>query len=173
MSIITPEQTLIQAEKLCQQRGVRLTTQRAQVLRLLADWHGAISAYDLLDRLRATEPQAKPPTVYRALDFLLEQGFIHRVESNNSYVVCHHLEEPAHTSVMLVCDRCAGVTEKQAKGAEQIIDALAAEADFSLRHCVIEVRGLCKACTEVEACTQRSDCKHDHEMEGKKRGRKS
>ncbi len=51
----------------------------------------AISAYDLLDLLREIEPQAKPPTVYRGLEFLMEQGFIHKIESTNSYVVCHHL----------------------------------------------------------------------------------
>ncbi len=55
---------------------------------------GAISAYDLLDLLREAEPQAKPPTVYRALDFLLEQGFVHKVESTNSYVLCHLFDRP-------------------------------------------------------------------------------
>ncbi|MBA2814092.1 zinc uptake transcriptional repressor Zur [Candidatus Pantoea persica] len=171
MSTMTPEQIMTQAEKLCLQRGVRLTTQRAEVLRLMAMQHGSISAYDLLGRLRASEPQAKPPTVYRALDFLLKQGFIHRVELNNSYVVCHHFEAPAHTSVMLVCDRCAAVTEKQAQGVEKIIGSLAGEVQFTLRHSVIEAHGLCVACTEVEACTHHDCCSHDHETEGKKRGK--
>ncbi len=62
-------------KKLCAQRNVRLTPQRLEVLRLMSLQQGAISAYDLLDLLRETEPQAKPPTIYRALDFLLEQGF--------------------------------------------------------------------------------------------------
>lgn len=172
MSTMTPEQIMTQAEKLCLQRGVRLTTQRAEVLRLMAAQHGSISAYDLLDRLRATEPQAKPPTVYRALDFLLEQGFIHRVESNNSYVVCHHFEAPAHTSVMLVCDRCAAVTEKQAQGVEKIIGDLAHEARFALQHSVIEAHGLCMDCAEVEACVHHDSCDHDHETDGKKRGKR-
>ncbi|MGX9309435.1 zinc uptake transcriptional repressor Zur [Pantoea ananatis] len=173
MSTMTPEQIMTQAEKLCLQRGVRLTAQRAEVLRLMAGQPGSISAYDLLDQLRVSEPQAKPPTVYRALDFLLEQGFIHRVESNNSYVMCHHFEAPAHTSVMLVCDRCAGVTEKQAQGAEQIIASLAEEARFVLRNSVIEAHGLCEHCAEVEACEQHEHCDHDHLTEGKKRGKRS
>ena len=71
------QRLLQKAQILCEQRGVRLTAQRQQVLRLLAEHTGAISAYDLLDKLRQSEPQAKPPTVYRALDFLLEQGFVH------------------------------------------------------------------------------------------------
>lgn len=172
MSTMTPEQIMTQAEKLCFQRGVRLTAQRSEVLRLMATRHGSISAYDLLDQLRLSEPQAKPPTVYRALDFLLEQGFIHRVESNNSYVVCHHFEAPAHTSVMLVCDRCAAVTEKQAHGVEEIINTLASEAAFALHHSVIEAHGLCLNCAEVEACTQREACHHDHAVEGKKRNKR-
>lgn len=172
MSTMTPETIMTQAEKLCLQRGVRLTAQRAEVLRLMAAQHGSISAYDLLDQLRATEPQAKPPTVYRALEFLLEQGFIHRVESNNSYVVCHHFEAPAHTSVMLVCERCAAVTEKQAQGVENIIAELAGEARFALRHSVIEAHGLCMSCVEVDACMHQESCDHNHDLDGKKRGKR-
>jgi len=172
MTNMTSQQILIQAEKMCLQRGVRLTSQRAEVLRLMAEQPGSISAYDLLDQLRVSEPQAKPPTVYRALDFLLEQGFIHRVESNNSYVMCHHFEAPAHTSVMLVCDRCAAVTEKQAQGVEKIIATLAGEAQFVLRHSVIEAHGLCESCAAVEACTHHENCEHDHQDEGKKRGKR-
>lgn len=85
------KELLAQAEKLCAQRNVRLTPQRLEVLRLMSLQQGAISAYDLLDLLRESELQAKPPTVYRALDFLLEQGFVHKVESTNSYVLCHLL----------------------------------------------------------------------------------
>lgn len=172
MPNLTPEQLLTQAESLCLDRGVRLTTQRAEVLRLMAEQNGSISAYDLLDQLRISEPQAKPPTIYRALDFLLEQGFIHRVESNNSYVVCHHFDEPAHTSVMLVCDNCAAVSEKHAHGVEKIIAGLADQAGFTLRHSVIEAHGLCGNCAEVAACTQHGSCHHDHDAESKKKVRK-
>ncbi len=73
MEMTTTQELLAQAEKLCSQRNVRLTPQRLEVLRLMSLQEGAISAYDLLDLLRESEPQAKPPTVYRALDFLLEQ----------------------------------------------------------------------------------------------------
>ena len=84
MEKTTTQELLAQAEKICAQRNVRLTPQRLEVLRLMSLQDGAISAYDLLDLLREAEPQAKPPTVYRALDFLLEQGFVHKVES----VIC-------------------------------------------------------------------------------------
>ncbi|MCW1873247.1 zinc uptake transcriptional repressor Zur [Erwinia sp. INIA-01] len=165
------ERILSQAEVICQQRSVRLTPQRMEVLRLMTEHNASISAYDLLDLLRASEPQAKPPTVYRALDFLLEQGFIHRVESTNSYVVCHHFEEPSHTSAMLICDRCGSVTEQHADGVEEILKKLAQKTGFTLAHSVIEAHGFCQKCSEVEACTHQDACDHDHSVQGKKRGR--
>lgn len=171
MNIISAEKILSQAEVICQQRSVRLTPQRLEVLRLMTEHNRAISAYDLLDLLRVSEPQAKPPTVYRALDFLLEQGFIHRVESTNSYVVCHHFEEPSHASAMLICDRCGSVTEQHADGVEDILKVLAMKSGFALNHSVIEAHGFCRACGEVEACTHQDACDHDHSVQGKKRGR--
>ncbi|WP_123332173.1 zinc uptake transcriptional repressor Zur [Erwinia sp. JUb26] len=165
------ERILSQAEVICQQRSVRLTPQRMEVLRLMTEHNASISAYDLLDLLRASEPQAKPPTIYRALDFLLEQGFIHRVESTNSYVVCHHFEEPSHTSAMLICDRCGSVAEQHADGVEEILKKLAQKTGFTLAHSVIEAHGFCQRCSEVEACTHQDACDHDHSVPGKKRGR--
>ncbi|WP_440866536.1 zinc uptake transcriptional repressor Zur [Symbiopectobacterium purcellii] len=156
------DKLLAQAESICQQRNVRLTPQRLEVLRLMAQQHGAISAYDLLDLLRASEPQAKPPTVYRALDFLLEQGFIHRVESTNSYVMCHHIEEHSHTSALFICDRCGQVTERQTEGIEAILQQLAQSANFTLRHSVVEAHGLCEACQQVADCREHGHCHHDH-----------
>lgn len=162
---------LTRADRLCAQRNVRLTPQRLEVLRLMSLQEGAISAYDLLDLLKASEPQAKPPTVYRALDFLLEQGFVHKVESTNSYVLCHHFDESTHTSAMFICDRCGAVREETAEGVEEIMHILAAKTGFALHHNVIEAHGLCKPCTEVEACKAPDACGHDHSIVVKKRGR--
>lgn len=169
MHSTSQKKLLAQAEQLCQQRNVRLTPQRMEVLRLMALQPGAISAYDLLDLLRASEPQAKPPTVYRALDFLLEQGFIHRVESANSYVLCHHFEEPSHTSALFICNRCGSVTERTTEGVEAVLHKLAADAGFILHHSIVEAHGLCMACSEVEACDSREDCHHDHSIAIKKK----
>ena len=162
------KELLAQAEKLCAQRNVRLTPQRLEVLRLMSLQQGAISAYDLLDLLRESEPQAKPPTVYRALDFLLEQGFVHKVESTNSYVLCHLFDQPTHTSAMFICDRCGVVKEEAAEGVEDIMHTLAAKMGFALRHNVIEAHGLCSACVEVEACRHQDACQHDHSIPVKK-----
>lgn len=146
------EQILTQAKYLCQQRNVRLTPQRLEVLRLMAVHNGAISAYDLLDLLRQSEPQAKPPTVYRALDFLLSQGFIHRVESHNSYVVCHHFEQPDHISVMLICDKCGSVMEHHAQGVESTLQLVTMQAGFTSNRTIIETHGLCAACNAARVC---------------------
>ncbi|MEA1063216.1 zinc uptake transcriptional repressor Zur [Erwinia sp. HR93] len=172
MEMTTPQDLLARAENLCLQRNVRLTPQRLEVLRLMAQHNSAISAYDLLDLLKVSEPQAKPPTIYRALDFLLEQGFVHKVESTNSYVVCHHFDEPTHTSAMFICDRCGQVKEESAEGVEDIMHLLAAKKGFALHHNVIEAHGLCVSCAEIEACRNQNTCRHDHSAMQKKRGRK-
>ncbi len=143
---------LIQAEKLCRQRKVRLTPQRLEVLKLMLQQRSAISAYNLLDLLRIVEPQAKPPTVYRALDFLLDQGFIHRVESANSYILCHQFSKPIHTSAMFICNRCKQVTEHSTKRVEKTLQKLAQELGFTLHHSVVEAHGLCINCAEIESC---------------------
>lgn len=171
MDKTTSQQMLAHAEKVCAQRGVRLTPQRLEVLRLMSLQQGAISAYDLLDLLRDKEPQAKPPTVYRALEFLLEQGFVHKVESTNSYVLCHLFDQPTHSSAMFICDRCGGVKEECAEGVEDIMHTLAARMGFALRHNVIEAHGLCAACVEVESCSTPGHCHHDHTIQIKKKAR--
>ncbi len=154
MKTINQKKLLTRAEAICLSRGVRLTPQRLEILRLISAQPGAISAYDLLDLLREVEPQAKPPTVYRGLEFLLEQGFVHKIESTNSYVICHHFEEPCHTSAMFLCDNCGSVTERDAKYIESAIQNLAQDAGFHLRHSVIEVHGLCSSCHEMNTCTE-------------------
>ena len=171
MDKTTTQELLAQAEKLCAQRNVRLTPQRLEVLRLMSLQQGAISAYDLLDLLREKEPQAKPPTVYRALEFLLEQGFVHKVESTNSYVLCHLFDQPTHSSAMFICDRCGVVKEEAAEGVEDIMHTLAARMGFALRHNVIEAHGLCAGCVEVEACSTPGHCQHDHTIQLKKKAR--
>jgi len=169
MNSTSQEQLLTQAAEICLQRNVRLTPQRLEVLRLMAQQPGAISAYDLLDLLRVAEPQAKPPTVYRALDFLLEQGFIHRVESANSYVICPHFEEPSHSSALFICLRCSQVSEHTTEGVDEILHKLAKKVGFTLRNTVVETHGFCAACSEVEACDDHSGCHHDHTITSKKK----
>lgn len=146
MTILCYKTIISQAEQICLKRGVRLTSQRATVLRILAEHNTSISAYNLLDILRIVEPKAKPTTIYRALSFLLKQGFIHRIVSNNSYMICHNFEKPFHVSLILVCHCCSDVNETNVPGIQKYINILANKSNFLLRNCIIEAHGLCKKC---------------------------
>ncbi|MGL4860918.1 MAG: zinc uptake transcriptional repressor Zur [Enterobacteriaceae bacterium] len=134
------------AQQICLQRRVRLTSQRLKVLSLMVHHEGAISAYDLLALLQASDPGAKPPTIYRALDFLLSQGLIHKVESTNRYIVCHHLEHPLHTSILLICTRCGQVIEKTVEALDPLLQQISAQQHFLLQRSMVEAHGLCTHC---------------------------
>lgn len=143
---------LQQVTEICQKRGVRLTSQRQQVLELIWQSKGSSTAYELLDMLKKTEPQAKPPTVYRALEFLLEQGFIHRVESTNSFVSCcffddhDHDHTHKHFSHLLICDQCGDVDELQDDGLMALLTKNSDQHGFSVSNHVMETHGTCKKC---------------------------
>ena len=139
------KELLAQAEKLCAQRNVRLTPQRLEVLRLMSLQQGAISAYDLLDLLRASEPQAKPPTVYRALDFLLEHGLIHRIASQNAFIGCNQPGE-VHQGCFFICRQCHAAIEVEQPAIAASIQAAAAAVGFSVELQTVEVTGLCSHC---------------------------
>lgn len=137
------------AEHLCQARGVRLTPIRRRVLELIWDSHKAVKAYDLLERIKPSEYAAKPATVYRALEFLMGQGLIHRVESLNAFVgcVCSELQ---HELLLLICERCEEVEERPAP---EVMGALSREilrAGFLVHRKAIEVHGICARCIELD-----------------------
>ncbi|MDO2949199.1 zinc uptake transcriptional repressor Zur [Aeromonas simiae] len=140
------DQLLERARLLCDQRGLRFTATRQQVLRLLARHGNAISAYELLDQLRLTEPNAKPPTIYRALDFLLEQGFAHKVESLNAYLFCCHFDH-AHPMQLLICDRCGNVVELHDNAIDSAFMEQASLYGFTITNKTIEAHGQCARCT--------------------------
>lgn len=137
---------ITKAEKLCKQRKVRMTQQRLEVLRLLSKQNIAASAYDLLDLLRKSEPHAKPSTIYRALNFLLQQRFIHRIESTNSFILCHYFTDPLHTFAFFICDKCGLITEYKTDNIKIILQHIASIIEFSILQTVIEVHGVCLQC---------------------------
>ena len=141
------KELLAQAEKLCAQRNVRLTPQRLEVLRLMSLQQGAISAYDLLDLLRESEPQAKPPTVYRALDFLLEQGLIHRLASLNVFTVCRQPGRQ-HGGQFLICRDCGQVDELSNATVENLLRIEAETRDFEVLAQMVEILGRCPDCRQ-------------------------
>lgn len=135
------------AEHLCVVRGVQLTPIRHQVLALIWESHKAVKAYDLLDRIKPLQNAAKPATIYRALDFLIEQGLIHRVESLNAFVGCKCSEHP-HELLLLICKECNEVEERSAP---KVMEALSQEfyqADFLPHSKAIEAQGICRKCRD-------------------------
>ncbi|BBC40762.1 zinc uptake transcriptional repressor Zur [Photobacterium damselae subsp. piscicida] len=139
-------QLLEKAQQLCDQRSVRLTPQRLKVLALIIELHSSITAYELLDLLKVSEPQAKPPTVYRALDFLMAQGFIHKVESTNSYIACYVLGHADHCSQLLICDECGYVEECHDDDLAKLLRQKTEKYGFKVDHHVVESHGVCRDC---------------------------
>ena len=133
------------AEASCQRRGARLTAVCRRVLELVWASHDPVGAYGLLDRLAAEGVKAVPPTVYRALDFLLEHGLVHRLERLNAYVGCSHSEGP-HAAQFLICADCRRVVELDDPTIGQALAASAARRGFTISKQTVEVEGLCAAC---------------------------
>ncbi|WP_159714948.1 zinc uptake transcriptional repressor Zur [Blochmannia endosymbiont of Camponotus nipponensis] len=145
------QKMLTQIKKICEQRCVRLTPQRLAVLQLISQCNGAISAYDLLHLLRQSSlPNAKPSTIYRSLNFLLEQRFIHRIESTNTFVLCHYLFELSHNFAFFICSNCKQVTEQTTKDIEEILKNMAKITGFIMFNNIIEAHGLCPKCINIK-----------------------
>ncbi|UFN47497.1 transcriptional repressor [Roseomonas sp. OT10] len=152
MAAATGEAALDRAAAACEARGAQLTPLRRQVLALVLAAEQPIGAYALLDRLKAERPGAAPPTVYRALDFLLEQGFIHKVERLNAYVGCveaDHGHGHDHPHQFLICGRCGTTREMADEAVTRAVAAAAARAGFRPAHATVEVEGLCARCAEA------------------------
>lgn len=132
------------AEILCAQRGVRFTAQRRRVLELVCRAERPVGAYEILDQLREGATAA-PPTVYRALDFLLEQGFVHKLETLHAFIGCTHPDHP-HASQFLICDECGEVTEVEDPGVSESLKAVGKAVGFQAKRPVVEVLGTCGQC---------------------------
>ncbi|MBI1398737.1 transcriptional repressor [Hyphomonas sp.] len=138
------EAFLQEAEALVVRQGQRMTKIRRKVLRLLLDSDGPAKAYDLLANLDG-EGAAKPPTIYRALDFLQDTGLVHKIESLNAYVACGHTSH-SHSAVFLICDTCKGAEELHATATSASLKAETHAAGFHMTRAVVEVRGICRNC---------------------------
>lgn len=143
------QHTLRVADAICLGRGVRLTPQRRQVLEILSAQQKPMGAYDILDLLKLQLPAAKPSTVYRALEFLLEQGLVHRLESLNAYLGCIHPEHP-HASQFLICRDCGEVRELESQNVDRTLDNELKACGFKAESQVIEVTGRCLRCVGEE-----------------------
>lgn len=141
-------QALAEAESICTRQGLRLTTLRKRVLELVWASHKPLGAYDILGVLSDEDGRrAAPPTVYRALDFLLENGLVHRISSLNAFVGCSHPEH-AHQGQFLICRGCHAAIELEQATISDAIISSAAGVGFAVESQTVEVVGLCAGCRE-------------------------
>src|SRR5271157_5620057 len=158
------EALLDRAYAVCQRRGANLTELRRHILGMILDAASPTGAYELLDRLRQTRRGAAPPTVYRTLDFLLDQGLIHRVERLSAFVGCvagctvdPDGESHTHAAQFLICRKCGRVVEMQDHDVSSVLARVAKEAGFSISTATIEAEGLCSTCRAAPATRSRSN----------------
>ena len=140
-------QFLQSAAEHCLKNGANLTDLRRQVLDLVLAHDGVVKAYQILTDLQQARGSAAPPTVYRALEFLVEQGILHRVEALNGYVVCRHLD-CAHPSVILTCRDCGKVDEMAADEGFVALRQLCAVHGFDMDEQQLLLNGRCVQCSE-------------------------
>ena len=137
---------LAEADALCARQGVRLTALRRRVLELVWQSHRPLGAYDILAVLSEQDGRrAAPPTVYRALDFLLENGLVHRIASLNAFIGCIHPEHP-HQGQFLICRSCHTAIELEQPSIAEAIEAAAHNVGFAVEGQTVEVVGLCTPC---------------------------
>lgn len=129
----------------CAAEGLQLTPVRRRVLEFLLEEHRALGAYDILDRLRAEGLGSQPPVAYRALDFLMRAGFVHRIETLNAFVACTQGAR-GHAPAFLICRTCRKVIETPAQTSGGVLAHAAEDAGFAIETAVREAEGLCADC---------------------------
>ena len=141
------EEALARAERVCRERGLRLTPIRRKALEALHADHRAVGAYDLADRISPEGGRRLAPiSIYRALDFLVEQGFVHRLSSRNAFIACPHGHGVDDVVAFLICEACGGVDEDSSPAMKQTVGAISQERRFAPSHQVVEIVGICEHC---------------------------
>jgi Fur family zinc uptake transcriptional regulator len=134
------------AEAICTARKERLTPIRRRVLEALLASHQPLGAYELIDRLATQGARPAPITIYRALDFLREQGLVHRIESRNAFIACVHNHASHDPVVFLICEQCGAVGEAASAAVADTIKNASRAAGFTPKTPVIEISGVCAHC---------------------------
>jgi len=147
-------EALAHAEALCVKRGERLTPMRRQVLEVLSASHKPLGAYEIIDLVAARGPSTAgsrpaPITIYRALDFLTAQGFVHRIESRNAFLACINNHASDAPVVFLICEHCGKVGEAPSAAVAASLNAAAKSAGFTPKAPVIEITGVCAHCRDA------------------------
>ena len=145
------QDTLARAIAQCAKSGLRLTPVRRRTLEILLAEHRALGAYDLLAILAKEGLGNQPPVAYRALNFLVEAGFAHKIEALNAYIACTHPRSDDHVPAFLICSTCHCVAETDTAPTKGRLGAAARDAGFVIQRTVIEAQGLCPTCQDAPA----------------------
>lgn len=143
------DEALSSAKKLCREQQLRLTPIRELVLRLIWQSHKPLGAYDLLPALAEAGFNSAPPTVYRALEFLQQQGLVHRLASMNAYMGCNHPGK-SHFGCFFICEHCHQALEIDSLPVQETLKQQATQMDFSIHKETIEVLGTCPECKALK-----------------------
>ena len=134
------------AVDLCKERGLRFTEQRRRVLELVWNSHKPVGAYEILEHLNRSGRNVAPPTVYRALEFLIEADLVHRLDSLNAFVGCPDPSTP-HSGQFLICSECRSVAELDNNDIDALVRRSAAALGFDAIHQTLEIEGICRNCS--------------------------
>jgi len=142
-------EALTHAELVCEQRSQKFTPIRRQVLQALLSSHRPLGAYEVIDELAKSVSRPAPITIYRALDFLMANGLVHRIESRNAYLACAHHHDATAVVAFLICERCGLVGELPAAPFAQGLHATVRASGFAPRLSVVEISGTCIHCQRL------------------------
>ena len=134
------------AENHCIEHKLKFTPIRRKVLEILLEEHRAIGAYAILEKLRLDGFSSQPPVAYRALDFLVEHGFAHKIERLNAFVACSH-PGATHRPAFMICRQCDSVAETESEASDSELSKIAKSSGFKIEQTVIEAEGVCHICT--------------------------
>lgn len=135
------------AKKFCEAHKFRFTEPREQVLLILANAHQPMGAYQILELLSEHRETINPPTVYRAIDFWLEYGFIHKIQSINAYIAC--CEHQHHKNFCIaICNNCHKVFELKINNIPLSMINLVKDKEFTATGLTTEIYGICVKCRE-------------------------
>jgi Fur family transcriptional regulator, zinc uptake regulator len=134
-------------EAACRKAGLRLTPIRRSVLETLLATHMPLGAYDIVELMgRTSSKRLAPITIYRALEFLQDNGFVHRLETRNAFMACSHGHSATDLVVFMICEDCGGIDEADGGSVTKVLDQLVAGAGFVPHKRVVEMSGVCEHC---------------------------
>lgn len=143
------QSAIVAAKKHCTAAGIRLTPIRQQVLELVWQSHEPVKAYDILDKLKQGKSSSAPPTVYRALDFLQDEGLVHKIESLNAYVGCGNPKDQ-HQGQFFICHDCGSVAELDDDDIRDLLQKKAKRFGFAINDEMVEIKGYCLECRKLK-----------------------